>query len=328
MAATADRLKARPAGAFRPCGACMGVRECSQSHRLSRPRRAPAAHQSPAAKRCGKPIGSSSRLHAQSGLLSRRHRGAWRASCQSRDRSRSSGRQPRKGRDCGCPRAGWRPSLRACRDDFRGRAAMRAVGFVGSGRGTFAALLRRRAGGCAGRWRSARTRKLPVSVRPEKGVGRCIRRRHGNQCAPSVPATTAARRDPIGGSRRGLLRRVSERATPSRRAYPLARARSKAAKPSPAACTSTSTTSTPEARPVGIPRFASGQRRHHEVTRLGQIEASWKPWVVSGCLLPGPQGNTGIPDRASMTAAVRVCEARKAETAAGLHAVGCWVGRP
>ena len=55
-----------------------------------------------------------------------------------------------------------------------------------------------------------------------------------------------------------------------------------ASKPLPEACTSTSTTSTPEAKPVGMATFASDHRRHHSVTTEVSVEASWKPCSVSG----------------------------------------------
>ncbi|SIH92997.1 Uncharacterised protein [Mycobacteroides abscessus subsp. abscessus] len=84
--------------------------------------------------------------------------------------------------------------------------------------------------------------------------------------------------------------------SPSRRA---ARIASKPLTP----CTSTSTTETPEARPVGMPMFAAGNLRHQASTCAGSVVASWKPRRVIGCLPSGAHGNTGTPDCANTIAA-------------------------
>src|SRR4051794_41978476 len=81
---------------------------------------------------------------------------------------------------------------------------------------------------------------------------------------------------------------------------PALRARSNAANPLPVVWTSTSTTSTPEGVPVGIPRLASGQRRHHSRIVAPSVVASWKPWAVRGCFPPGAHGNTGTSWRGSI----------------------------
>ena len=51
----------------------------------------------------------------------------------------------------------------------------------------------------------------------------------------------------------------------------------KAPKPEPPEWTSTSTTSMPDAAPVGIPRFAVGHADHHRDTGPGSAVASWNP---------------------------------------------------
>jgi hypothetical protein len=73
--------------------------------------------------------------------------------------------------------------------------------------------------------------------------------------------------------------------------------------PDPAVFTSTSTTSSPEAAPVGTPMFAPGHRRHHAATCRTSAVASWKPCSVSGRFSPGTHGKTGTPAVANTRAA-------------------------
>src|SRR3954452_77552 len=111
-------------------------------------------------------------------------------------------------------------------------------------------------------------------------------------------------------------------------AMPALRARSNAANPLPVVWTSTSTTSTPEGVPVGIPRLASGQRRHHSRIVAPSVVASWKPWAVRGCFPPGAHGNTGTSWRVSIIEAVaRSAAPDRAVTSRGLHrGAGAFIG--
>src|SRR5262249_29616490 len=56
--------------------------------------------------------------------------------------------------------------------------------------------------------------------------------------------------------------------------------------------------------PVGTPIRASACSVHHACTMSGSVLASLKPFGVSG-RLSGPQGNTGMPLRASLRASVQ-----------------------
>src|SRR3954447_24128265 len=109
---------------------------------------------------------------------------------------------------------------------------------------------------------------------------------------------------------------------------PALRARSNAANPLPVVWTSTSTTSTPEGVPVGIPRLASGQRRHHSRIVAPSVVASWKPWAVRGCFPPGAHGNTGTSWRGSIIeGGGRNAAPDRAVTSRGLHrGAGAFIG--
>src|SRR5699024_6791690 len=73
--------------------------------------------------------------------------------------------------------------------------------------------------------------------------------------------------------------------------------------PSTGPCTSTSTTTTPEAAPVGRPMFAVGVCLHHASTWPGSVVASSNPCSAIGRFPPGRHGNTGTPAAANSRAA-------------------------
>lgn len=65
---------------------------------------------------------------------------------------------------------------------------------------------------------------------------------------------------------------------------PISVRRAKFLKPSPVRCTSTSTTTSRDGAPVGMPMFAAGVRCHHRWICCGLVVADWKPWAVRGIL--------------------------------------------
>src|SRR5690625_4951530 len=63
-----------------------------------------------------------------------------------------------------------------------------------------------------------------------------------------------------------------------------------------------STTTTPEAVPVGTARLAPGRRRHHASTCPASVVASWKPRSGIGRFPPGAHGKTGTSSLANSRA--------------------------